>query len=331
MAESIATSTDEFEEMVSTSTLFIVGDIMLGRHVEHLMSQYGASYPYEHMQFITEEPAFTLANFEAAVPEAHIKTPNFGFVFSVATTALPELRRSGVTHVSLANNHSYDYGLTGYMSTVQALTEAGITVMGPPQGLASTSSSVIELGPVRIGVLAISALTKAPSERELKVALQELKERSDIQIAYIHWGLEYVRVPSAEQRALARNLGEYGVHLVIGHHPHVVQSIEKYDETIVFYSLGNFIFDQYFSSDVQQGLALKLGLSDANELEISLIPVSSEQSHAQPRVMSPVLKNQFLKELADLSSEGLKEEILAGKLLLGMPLATSTEIAIMDQ
>jgi poly-gamma-glutamate synthesis protein (capsule biosynthesis protein) len=329
--ETAAASLDPDQELVSTSTLFVLGDIMLGRHVEHLMGLYGSTYPYEQMQSITSEPAYILANFEAAIPETHVKTPNFGFTFSVASTALPALRQAGVTHVSLANNHSNDYGAKGYASTVQALSDTGIIAMGLPKGVASTSYSVIDIGSAKVGVLAIRALTHVPGKQELQVVLEELKRQSDVQMVYVHWGYEYVRVPSAEQRALVRALSELGVSLIVGHHPHVVQSIETYEETLIFYSLGNFIFDQYFSADVQRGLVLKLEATDTSELSISLIPVSSESAQAQPRKMNPLSQQEFLLELADLSTSALRDEILAGKFVLRLPLATSTEIAIMDQ
>ena len=145
----------------------------------------------------------------------------------------------------------------------------------------------------------------------------------------MNWGEEYSEVASASKHKLESVLAENSTDIIIGHHPHVVQNIEKINETLVFYSLGNYIFDQYFSDSVQKGLMLKLSLE--NGLKIELLPVSSLENHAQPKLLVAKEKTVFLEELALRSDNALVEQILAGSLALTVALASSTEVAIMTE
>jgi gamma-polyglutamate biosynthesis protein CapA len=319
------------EGVRSTSTLFIVGDVMLARHVEFLMSAHKSTYPYTQLDFLLEEPAYVIGNFEAAMPVMHNKTPNFGFAFSVKPEVLPALRRAGFTHMSLANNHAYDYGVRGYKNALEQLTTNGIAPFGHPSDVSgSTSVSMLNLGDTTVGILALHTLNIRPDRMSLLPVTESLNEATDFQIAYIHWGNEYERRPAQLDRDLATTLAELGVDLVVGHHPHVVQSIERIGETVVFYSLGNFIFDQYFSQDVQEGLVLKLQAT-AVGVDIELLPVSSLRTPAQPRPMSQNETEDFLQRLATISDEDLTESILSGKITLPWSLATSKETAMMSQ
>jgi poly-gamma-glutamate synthesis protein (capsule biosynthesis protein) len=156
-----------------------------------------------------------------------------------------------------------------------------------------------------------------------------MKSESDLQVAYVHWGEEYTSIPSLAQRNFAKVLAELGVDIVVGHHPHVVQSIEMVENTLVFYSLGNFIFDQYFSNEVQQGLVLNLVLSEEEYLEI--VPVSSLETRNQPNLMSPENKAIFLEFLATISDPTLEQGIREGRLSLASLLAFTPEVVIMTE
>jgi hypothetical protein len=135
--------------------------------------------------------------------------------------------------------------------------------------------------------------------------VRDYKEQKKFVMVSIHWGAEYKLVSNSTQQDFARDLVNYGADVVIGHHPHVVQEIEEYNGSLIFYSLGNFIFDQYFSKDTQQGLALEMTI-EKNKLGFELIPVDIIRS--QPIVMED--DKEFLLELADRSSESIKLDIL---------------------
>ena len=311
--------------------VFFVGDIMLGRHVEYLMTVHGPDYPFKNLGFFKNESAYVVGNFEASVPLVHEKTPNFGFRFSVAEKYLPELALAGFTHLSLANNHSSDFGQSGLLHTRESLTESSFKVFGDSRLIAaSTTISYLDLVDTRVALIGLHTLFNMPTEKAIQVLLQTASLESDMQIVYIHWGTEYVLAPTSVEENLARILVKAGADLIIGHHPHVVQSIQMVDGVPVFYSLGNFIFDQYFSLDVQQGLALKLEIGKESSL-LTLLPVTSVGSFAQPRLMREGEGRTFLHSLAERSDTALKVGIKSGSLSFTPRLATSTETAIVEE
>lgn len=321
-------SASQATEVSDKTAIYFVGDIMLGRDVERKLSVSGNDYPYQNIT-VDNDKAFAVANFESAIPEQHIHTPNNTFRFSTNPDFLPELRAAGFSHLSLANNHSFDYGLAGYNNTVSSLWDNNFVPFGHPTVFSTSSVTVLNLQGKRIALLALHTLFNYPDPQNIRNVLNYANQISDIQIVYVHWGEEYSEVASASQHKLASVLAENGTDIIIGHHPHVVQNIEKINETLVFYSLGNYIFDQYFSDSVQKGLMLKLSLE--NGLKIELLPVSSLENHAQPKLLVAKEKTVFLEELALRSDNALAEQILAGSLALTVALASSTEVAIMTE
>ncbi len=322
------------EEATSASvlpqTIYFVGDILLARHVEYLMKINGSDYPYRNVGFLAENTQAVVGNFEASVPKIHQKTPNFGFSFSVDPIHLPALKQAGFTHLSLANNHTFDKGADGFYHTEESLQAGGFSTFGHPTLLASTTAyTVLSLGTKKIALIALHTLHSKIDPVVLKEVVMAASNQSDLQFVYVHWGTEYEEVSDSAQRVLAQQLAELGVEVIIGHHPHVVQQIDRIANTLVFYSLGNFIFDQYFSSAVQQGLVLELS-STEDRLTFSLLPVTSLNSYAQPRLMNSFEKASFLRDLAKRSNEVLAPEIIQGSVDYHFLLASSSEMAIMD-
>ncbi len=317
-------------QLLGTSTLYILGDVMLGRHVEQLMLKHGSSYPYTQLDFLVAEPSYVLANFESALPRIHQKTPNFGMRFSVDPIHLSALRTSGVTHVGLANNHTFDYGADNFLHLQESLGAAGIAHFGQPHNVSSSSVMLLTLGTMRLALIAIMAIDENPDVTVVKQLVRESEKKSDIQIAYVHWGTEYEHEPQHLQQALARTLAESGVDLIIGHHPHVVQRIDMLGTVPVLYSLGNFIFDQYFSKAVQEGLVLKLKAVSTG-LQVSLLPVTSIHTPVKPREMTTEEAEIFFNAMAEFSDMNTLSALRQGTLLIPSSLATSSEVAIMSR
>ena len=128
-------------------------------------------------------------------------------------------------------------------------------------------------------------------------------------IVFLHWGEEYQLISSSSQRKLAHSLIDAGADLIIGSHPHVVQEIEKYKGKLIFYSLGNFIFDQYFSRETQKGLAVSLELYPSRII-YKLYPYTL--FHSQPKLMNEKEREWFLNNLAEKSSADLRSQIKNG-------------------
>ncbi len=317
---------------LSKTKVHFVGDVMLARHVEHLMTLHGINYPYTYIDWFNPKDSFLVGNFEASVPAKHVKTPNFTFNFSVNKQYLPGLKTAGFTHLSLANNHALDYGMVGLKNTELVLADNDFVSFGHPINLSTSSVSFIDLNSTKLALIGVSTLSGEPTDTKIKEVLSWAKVASDLQIVYIHWGNEYELKQSNRQRILATKLAEAGADLIIGHHPHVTQGIEKINETLVFYSLGNFIFDQYFEVAVREGLFLTLEEGgEENDFTLAIIPITTRNTLAQPQLMLEENKLVFLKNLAGRSSQELAGDITNGKITLTLPLATSTEMVIMAE
>jgi poly-gamma-glutamate synthesis protein (capsule biosynthesis protein) len=128
-------------------------------------------------------------------------------------------------------------------------------------------------------------------------------------VVLVHWGTEYKTVNSEAQSGLAHDMIDAGADLIIGGHPHVVQNIEKYNGKLIFYSLGNFIFDQYFSKETQEGLAVGMEIYPDKKI-YNLYGIQNKSAQAQ--LMEEEKKKLFLESLAENSSEDLKESIKNG-------------------
>lgn len=295
-------------------SVFFLGDIQLGRDVERRLLKEGSDYPYRKLS-LWDNYDFVIANFESSVPELHIPTKDNTFRFSTREDFLPSLRVAGITHASLANNHAFDHGLEGYNHTLTALTNSDIKAFGHPSLVSSSSVIYIDNNGLKIAVIGIHTLYQYPDSNELAVLMDAVSSQSDFQIAYIHWGEEYQAFPSKIIRQYASDLVGLGFDVVIGHHPHVIQTIEKINGVPVFYSLGNFIFDQYFSKAVQNGLVLELIASDIG-LGLALHPVSSIESRNQPEVLTAEARLEALEYISTISEADLTSEIKSGFILL---------------
>ena len=229
--------------------------------------------------------------------------------FATKASSLSLLTDLGVTHVSLANNHSRDYGPEGYRIAKSTLRGMDIVPFGDAHTVGTSSIVYLESDTITIAVIAIHTLFQELDLEVLRTVLDEARQRADYQFVYIHWGNEYELTHSSQQRKLAEWFNEQEVDAVIGHHPHVVQDIEMIGDMPVFYSLGNFIFDQYFSADVKTGLVLRLDATE-DSLLWKLYP-QQQCAKATPCLMATTTENSFLEALATRSDKTLSTQIMA--------------------
>lgn len=305
------------EKLVDNSfTIGFTGDIMLARNVENLMQVHGGGYPYQGQVFASSSLDYLVGNFEASVPKVHQKTPSGAFQFSVEAKYLSFLTEANFTHVSLANNHALDHGHDGYKNTKLALADEGLASFGHPTQVATSSVTYLTQGSTTVAIIGLHTLFTAINDKDLQRVLTVAKARSDWQIAYVHWGNEYVETPQAQDKLLAEKLVKYGIDLIIGHHPHVIQTIDQIDGVPVFYSLGNYIFDQYFSRSVQEGLALVVHFDEGKMHQIDLLPVTSRYSRSQPHLMNQEERKSSLNYVSSISSEAMREGISLGRINL---------------
>lgn len=298
------------EEKIIFKSIRFVGDIMLARNVENFMRTYGSDYPFSLLPLHPKE-SLLVGNFEASIPVTHVPTPSMQFSFSVDTEFVPELQKYGFSHLGLANNHSYDFGGNNFKNSYKTIKDAKMLPFGDAYNQASSTIEIASVGSTTVALIGLYAVHNVPSQTEIVTLINRASLQSDIQIVYIHWGEEYIQTHNKQQENLAHLIIDAGAETIIGHHPHVVQDIELYKNRLIFYSLGNFIFDQYFEQNVQEGLMLEM-TPKGNTLHFELLPVTSIGSRSQPRLMSEFEKEVFLTQLAKNSDTELGVMIKAG-------------------
>ncbi len=277
-------------------TLIFGGDVLIGRRVETMMEGDTPLDPFRGVRELLASHDYSVINLEGSIPEYHEHTPDLTMRFSMdADLVTRTLLGAHIDMVSLANNHAYDYGSGAYEHARTVLNNAGIVPVGHPQNENRYSTYVKDFETTKVGFLMLHT-TEGYHATATRDILEELTRVSDIQIAFVHWGTEYVRVHGKREEELAHMLVDNGVDAVIGHHPHVMQDIELYDGVPIMYSLGNLVFDQYFSDDVQTGFLVSLTI-DEDMLTYTLHPYSSRIHRSQPTLLLGDEKSLILAEL----------------------------------
>jgi gamma-polyglutamate biosynthesis protein CapA len=202
-----------------------------------------------------------LINLEAPMVEDPQKIGRNAFAGS--PKILQHVSDSGITHAHIANNHILEHGKKQFDRTICLLKRAGIEPVGLQKD-GKCKINVIELKGLRLAMAGFNAIHDIPdpegcysplTEQSVMAVLgEEAMEKADIRVLSFHWGNEYVHIPSWDQIQLARKAIDSGAHLIIGHHPHVIQPLEAYKDGLICYSLGNFVFDMLWNRVVSTGL-----------------------------------------------------------------------------
>jgi poly-gamma-glutamate synthesis protein (capsule biosynthesis protein) len=301
----IGTTSEPYTE----GSLVFGGDVLLGRGVERLGKGKPESFPFTHVRDIFMSHDRTILNFESAMPFIHVSTADFGMKLSSPSTSASVLQNAGIDIVSLANNHSLDYGEEGILHARERLQDAGIVSVGHGDNDSFSALYVENVGTTKVGYFMYNAVT-AYSEEQIQDLLSTLRTTSDFQVACIHWGEEYTKEHNVYQERLARLLIQNGIDVVIGHHPHVTQDVELIEGVPVFYSLGNLVFDQYWSTDVMTGYLVSITLKK-DEVLYTLLPyASSLTSRSEPRLLTNTEKEMTLKNLLSADNFTLEEQTM---------------------
>lgn len=297
-------------------SILALGDIMLDRQVRQLMDQHGEMYPFENIVSLIEGNDIVYANLEGPITKYPSKTAyrvNAPLLFTFATSTATLLSVLGFDVVSLANNHTDNFGIDGLMQTKKHLTDNGIVFFGDPQN-ADELSAMIEKNGVKVGFIGYHGLVDSGYQNVIR-EIQSVCPAVDFCIVAPHWGVEYQRVINPVLQKMAHEFIDGGADLVLGAHPHVIEPIEIYKNKAIFYSLGNFVFDQNFSYDTTHGLAVGVTIY-RDKVEYELIPISIPNS--QPRIAGESDRKKILDEISKNSvvSEEVKSEILTGTFMI---------------
>jgi MEMO1 family protein len=226
-----------------TVTLLSFGDMMLGRDVGEFIKKGGD--PFEKIRGVEgnflKGADIISANLEGPITnreDCSKKAYSFRFVPQVVNL----IRENRFNMINLANNHASDCQETGFSDTKSNLMVGKINYFGEPE--AEKSYYIKEISGKRLAFIGIDLTSHSNSLDNYYALASRLKSENDYLVINIHWGIEYDLKPSAMQIEIGHKLIDSGADLIIGHHPHVVQPVEIYKNKAIFYSLGNFIFDQ---------------------------------------------------------------------------------------
>ncbi|MBL3657269.1 CapA family protein [Fulvivirga sediminis] len=285
------------------------GDVMLDRGIRSIIEREGLTSLMDSISPVFTEVDYGIVNLECPIgtePTPLVKK----YVFLGSPEVLPELSEVGITHGIMANNHSYDHGRKAMTKTAEHLIHSGITTVGygsnqgdacAPTILKKGHIEVALFSSVILGLEAWMYLENEPgmcqatiNDIENSVKQFKASNANSLVIVSLHWGIEYHHNPTSIQRRQARALIKAGADAIIGHHPHVAQSIEYIEGKPVFYSLGNLIFDNK-NPVTHDGILVKLDIDEALQLKASIIPYQTD--NCKPLIMRGKQKADFISQL----------------------------------
>ena len=283
--------------------LTVVGDVMLARGVSD------PARALAPMAALIRRADLAVGNLESTLSTRGVPTQgNDSFGGSPALVGL--LHRAGFDALSLANNHSGDFGDDALLDTVGALQRSRVRPFGAGRDLAAAARpAIVERGGIRFGFLGFNAIGETPRAAEgtpgaLSVrmpprtgplvradldrvlrAVRRTARQADVVVVLPHWGTQYTHVPEPVQREVGRALVGAGADLVVGGHPHWVQGIDVVRRVPVLHSLGNFVFDMDFMEQTMQGVVLEATFWGDALRAIRLVPYAMDpQTFAPTRV-----------------------------------------------
>jgi len=254
--------------------LVAVGDIALVEDYSTSIEKEGVSFLFSLIAPVLKERDIVFGNLEAPLSNQGCRDRSKPVCFCGSPEGVGALVSAGFTHVSLANNHAYDYGAIALKDTQKRLAQAGIATVGVGRDLADSRRPLIQsFSGGTLALLAYNAYTTngryyarrkkegvAPLEYHyISEDIRSLRKRYNplVIVVSLHWGVEGNHYPTPFQRYLAHQIIEDGANLILGHHPHVIQGIEQYKNGVIVYSLGNFCFPDIASQHIVKGLGVR--------------------------------------------------------------------------
>lgn len=281
-------------------TLVATGDVIPARSVNYKTIQAkDFTWAWKNIAPLLSSGDITLVNLESPLIQG-CKTTVEGMVFCGDPRHMEGLLLSGVDVVNLANNHAGNYGKEGIEETKQLLEDSGMLVVGLGEtGMKKTKGVTFaflgfdDIGPT---VLPIARA----EEKEMERQIRDARAKADIVVVSIHWGVEYTDKPSERQKELAHLAVDSGADLVIGNHPHWIQSLEFYNGKVIMYAHGNTIFDQMWSEETKFGVIGTYTFYDKQLVDIEFFPTYIKD-YGQPMLVEGTEKEVILDHLQNIS------------------------------
>ncbi len=266
--------------------LIFGGDVMLSRFVGRLArAQQDPEWPMHDLAPVLAAADIAFVNLEAPFSDrGHLVEA--GMIFKAEPEMIGALELAGIDVVSTANNHARDCNGYGVEFTLDWLGRHGIAAAGSGKTAEEAHAGVVLLrNGIRFGFLAytydqsngnhtdVDDRVATMDVDRMRLDVANMLTRADVAIVSMHAGLEYSPRPNAQQTAFAYAAIDAGARVVVGHHPHVVQGWERRGSGVIFFSLGNLIFDQFQRVETQHGLLAEVVFSGKTLIRTELIPV----------------------------------------------------------
>lgn len=275
--------------------IYAVGDIMLGEQhlcntfgVKDIIRKNGADFLFKDVSSLFKDSDIVFGNLECSIRDVNLESSKEPIFFCAEPDAIGGLVHAHFNVLSVANNHIMEHGRKSFLNTVVTLKNNGIN----PVGIRG-KNDILNVKGCKIAFLAYSFIedhivdvcyNKISSEDAIIKDIQRARLMSDVIIVSLHWGCEYVPYPSPDQIRIGRNLIDAGADIIFGGHPHVTQSYEIYRNRPIFYSLGNFIFDDTYIPTTLESFIAEITICDSGELvEVNILPVRINEDNYQPR------------------------------------------------
>ncbi|MBI4497791.1 MAG: CapA family protein [Chloroflexi bacterium] len=267
-------------------TIVVTGDVIPARVANHRMVRQNAfADALGNTAPLLREADLTFINLEAPLPK-HCPVMLTGMQFCGDQRFIQALNAAQIDVASLANNHIDNFGPQGFQETVELLTRHGIR---------AAYDDVIaqhEVRGLRFAFLAFNGVGPRLDRDRIARTIQEARRTADVVLVMYHWGREYTLLPETQPgiaedhpRAIGRFTLDAGADLVLGNHPHWVQGIEFHRDRLITYSHGNFLFDQTWSQETQEGVIGTYTFSDTQLVAVQYHPVLIEDAY-RPRLLS---------------------------------------------
>lgn len=265
------------EEPLQPVSIVFGGDMMFDRYIRTAMRNHGDGFPLAPLREVFRNADLVVANLEGPITESPSVSEtselgsreNYVFTFPPVTAKL--LKDYHIDAVSLGNNHVLNFKESGVESTKRYLAEAGVAEFGSPLS-GDDRVLVRDLGGLKVVLVNYNQFVYYGQDKAFE-DIAEARQKADVVIVYAHWGKEYEpEEPGVKE--LAHRFIDAGADAVIGSHPHIVQEKEGYAGKMIYYSLGNLVFDQYFREDTMRGLLVRMTIDPVTKaLSYEDIPV----------------------------------------------------------
>lgn len=304
-------------------TIAAVGDLMLGGRVEPFLKEFGPDYPFTNVMPFLSRADVVVGNLESSISTRGTAVENKKFTLRAGPIAALALKNAGIRVVSLANNHSMDFGPLALKDTLGVLDQHEILYTGAGMDLDDARSpAVLKVKGKTIAFLSYSLTFPleffasasrpgtAPGYAEfVKSDIEKARPTADLVVVSFHWGAELMTAAKDYQVELGRKAIDWGADLVLGHHPHVLQELEVYQGRLIAYSLGNFVFGSE-SNRTNTSMILLLTFQGKSLARVEAVPLDVNNYRVQyrPRVLTGQAARDVLESI-NAGSERFKTKL----------------------